>query len=483
MITTVLPAQPPPPPDGGSGLGSYLSEPVGAMGASSFDAAMQKVWDAGALLLRGAFTLTDQVGRFDLAAVVGGPGGDGDGGGFASLWPSMTWLAAMIALGLFFHQLISVALRGGRGMFRAFTGPAQFGIAIALTTGAVATLLTAADGLTTMFLSRLGEGGTFTALLDAPEVAGRFGPEPDLGSVDEQVRSMLLGLAAFFGTIPAGVGLSLLTVFRQAAVLVLVATIPITAAALVADTTTGIFWRSARWILAAVLMKPALALVLLAGVTVTTGTDGVAGLLAGTTVLLVSLFSPVVLFRLLAFVDPATGAGDAVRSRGRSGGFAEPAGDDGASESINVARFGSRTGAPGPAGRDGLTGATTGELGGSTAYRTVTAGGDGLVGGGLVGGDRGTAETIAAGPLRPRGGDGASGGHSGDHPGGGAAGDGPARGRTPGAGTPTGKSGATRRSRRRDAGSGAWAPASSTGTPATPTTPGGDDHRRGRGPR
>jgi hypothetical protein len=357
----VVPRVPPPPGGDGSGLGTHLSEPVGAMAASSFDAAMQKVWDAGALLLRGAFTLADEVARFDPAAITGG-----EDGGIGSLWPSMTWLAAMIALGLFFAQLVTVALRGGRGMFRAFSGPAQFGIAIALTGGAIATLLTAADGLTALFLGRLAEDGTFVAVLDAPATAGRFGPDPDLGAIEEGTGPMVLGLAAFFGTIPAGVGLALLMVFRQAAVLVLVATIPITAAALVADTTASIFWRSARWILAAVLVEPVLALVLLAGVTVTAGTEGVAGLLAAVTVLLVALISPVVVFRLLAVVDPATGAGLAARSRGRSAGQVEPVGDGGATESIHVARF--TASGPAPAVRVEGSPSTTGELGGTTAH-------------------------------------------------------------------------------------------------------------------
>ncbi|WP_224390415.1 hypothetical protein [Pseudonocardia sp. ICBG1293] len=443
-----LPAQPPPPDgDGGSGLGSYLSDPVGSMGASSFDTAMQKVWDAGALLLRGAFTLTDHVARFDPATMLGGSGADAAEGGFVSLWPSMTWLAALIALGLFFQQLISVALRGGRGMFRAFTGPAQFGIAMALTAGAVVTLLTAADGLTTMFLSRLDDAGTFTALLDD----GRFGPDPDLGTVEEETRSMLLGLAAFFGTIPAGVGLALLTVFRQAAVLVLVATIPITAAALVSDSTSGIFWRSARWILAAVLMKPVLALVLLAGVTVTAGADGVAGLLAGTTVLLVSLLSPVMLFRLLAFVDPATGAGEAARSRGRSRAFAEPAGDDGASEAINVARFSSSR-VPGPGGHTAAGADTGGELGGSTAHDRPTGAVPAL--------PSPVGRPSAASPAPGTAG-------TGERDTGGDRG-----GATPA--VPTGKAGTGRRPRRRDPGS---TPRSPAGRPA------GIEHRGAEGPR
>ncbi len=368
---------------GGSGLGTYLSDPIGSMTASAFDAAMQKVWDAGIGLLRGGLSLADDVAVVDPSTIIGDDA--------SSLWPTMVWLATVIGLGLFFYQLISVAVRGGRGMFRAFAGPVQFGIAIALTTGTVATLLTAADGLTTMFLSSLSAQGDFASIVDNPVVADRIGSDPDLSDVDGEVRSMLLGLAAFFGTIPAGIGFSLMMIFRQAAVLVLIATIPIAAAGLVADTTASIFWRSARWILAAVLMKTALGLVLLVGVNVMARADGVAGLLAGTAVLLVSLACPIGLFRLLAFVDPGTAAGAAVRSRREWRGFSEPGSDNGTTESVNIARYTAQAHRPGGSQHGGSphggsTAGAGGELGGTTAGPAAT----GRAGGPTAGGS-GTA--------------------------------------------------------------------------------------------
>ena len=51
----------------------------------------------------------------------------------------------------------------------------------------------------------------------------------------------------------------------------LIATVPITAAGLLANTTATWFWRSLRWMLAAILMKPALALVLVVGVNMLSG--------------------------------------------------------------------------------------------------------------------------------------------------------------------------------------------------------------------
>ena len=54
-------------------------------------------------------------------------------------------------------------------------------------------------------------------------------------------------------------------IWRQAAILVLVATIPITAAGLLAHTTASWFWRGLRWTLAAIAVKPVLALIVVIG--------------------------------------------------------------------------------------------------------------------------------------------------------------------------------------------------------------------------
>lgn len=393
MTALLLPLQPAPPPDGGGGpsgpsLGDYISNPIGSAAQSAFDTAMQNVWNAGIWLLKAGFTLADQVSTVELDSVTG------QSQGASSLWSSLMGVAGMIALGLFFFQLISVALRGGRGMFRAFTGPLQFGLAIALTTGVVVALLQTSDGLTEFFLSRLDGATSFDQALANDTVAARIGENPDLGEVEDSARSMILGLAALFGIIPAGIGFALQMIFRQAAILVLVATIPMLAAMLVADSTAPSFWRGVRWLLAAILMKPALALVLLIGVSVMARAEGVAGLLAGTAVLLVSLFCPMVLFRLLAFVDPGTGAGMALRSGGGSRGSSAPGADGGTSESINVARM-ARSGSGGGGGPSAGGG---GELGGSTAASptagptagsTAAAGRAGGAGAGAAGGGAG----------------------------------------------------------------------------------------------
>ena len=132
--------------------------------------------------------------------------------------------------------------------------------------------------------------------------------------LDATARSVTLGVVALVGVIPASFGFALESVFRLAAFLVLVATAPISAAGLLSDATAAWYWRGLRWAVAAAVMKPALALVLVVGVNVLSAPTGVAGLIAGAGVLLVALFAPFTVYRLLAFVDPGTNAGAAARA-------------------------------------------------------------------------------------------------------------------------------------------------------------------------
>jgi hypothetical protein len=116
------------------------------------------------------------------------------------------------------------------------------------------------------------------------------------------------------GVIPAAFAYLLEMMFRTMSIDVLVAVLPIAAAGLVAVPSSRWFWRSLRWILAAVLLKPALALILVIGVGVVAGSTGFIGILAGTAVLLLAVLLPFVLYRMLAFVDPGTDSGRDFRS-------------------------------------------------------------------------------------------------------------------------------------------------------------------------
>ncbi|MEV4734425.1 hypothetical protein [Saccharopolyspora sp. NPDC049426] len=277
--------------DIGSAIGGKLKELV----SSAFETAMQALWDASLWILREAFRLADQFSVFTV---------DTREGPISVLWPMMLWISGALALGLFFWQMTTTSLRGGRGFMRLVGGPVQYGIALAITVGMVAGFLTAADGLTHGILQYGLQSTNFQDALQHTTFAD---------AAQDGVKAVALGICAFIGVIPAGIGYVLEMLFREAAIYVLVATIPITAAGLLANVTKAWFWKAIRWILACIAMKPVLAMTLVLGVAISGGSKGLSGLLAGVGVLIISLLIPFVLFRLFAFVDPNSDAGSTFR--------------------------------------------------------------------------------------------------------------------------------------------------------------------------
>lgn len=380
----------------------------GAVGGV-IDAIMKGIWAAAVWLLRTVFQLVDS---FTTITFVSDDGGIDPASPIASIWPMLRWLSLAIALGLFFLQLITTMLRGGRGLFRLATGPLAYALAVGMTAGGFALLFAAGDGITAILLDQGLKTDGFVGVLDSTAAAKVFIPSPDLGAdpvavksaaavasqLDATARAWVLGLVALFWVIPAGLGFLLESLFRAAVFLVLVATSPITAAGLLADATASWFWRQLRWAIAAAGLKPALALVLVIGVNMLSKPTGLQGLLVGAGVLLVALFCPFVLYRLLAFVDPGTNAGAAARSfLSGSGGRGGPAGDavaadgDGpgaGAEVAHAARFDAAGGGAAGGGAAGGGAAGGGAAGGGAA-------GGGAAGGAAAGGAAGGAAAAA----------------------------------------------------------------------------------------
>ncbi|MEU7529291.1 hypothetical protein AB0A74_26435 [Saccharothrix sp. NPDC042600] len=276
-------------------IGDAMGYELLAMIVTGFELAMRAIWDASLLVLRGGFGLADRFSMFTI---------DTRSGPIAALWPLMLWIGGVIALGLFFWQLVLTNLRGGRGFMRLVGGPVQYGIALAVTIGMVAGFLAAVDGLTSGILEYGLQSKNFEDALKHTT----FGD----GAVDG-VKAVVLGICAFTGVIPAAIGFTVEMLFREAAIHLLAATVPVTAAGLLANITAHWFWVTCRWLLACVAMKPVLAMALTLGVAIAGGAQGLSGLLAGVGVLVISLFCPMVLFRLFAFVDPNSDAGAAFR--------------------------------------------------------------------------------------------------------------------------------------------------------------------------
>ncbi|WIY05542.1 hypothetical protein QRX60_17445 [Amycolatopsis mongoliensis] len=267
-------------------LGGLAGKAVGATAAGVFEPLMKATWASALFILRTAFELVDQFSIFTVSTT---------DGPVSVLWPMTLWISGVIALGMFFWQIITTVLHGGRGFVRLITGPIQYGIALAVTVGVVAAFLAAADGLTEAILSTGLRVGNFR---DALNMTGFT------DALSDEVKNIVLGLAGTFGVIPAGLGFAFEAVFREAAIYVVVATIPIAAAGLVAEVTARWYWKVVRWGLVAIVMKPALAFVLVLAVAIVGGAQGLSGLLAGIGVLFLALFVPLVLFKLFAFVDP-----------------------------------------------------------------------------------------------------------------------------------------------------------------------------------
>ena len=276
-------------------IGAALGDAVTSMVGGAFEAAMSALWEASLMLLRTAFGLADWFSVFSVSSTEGP---------LKVVWPMMLWISGVLAIGLFSWQMIMTTLRGGRGFMRLVTGPVQYGIALAVTVGMVAAFLAATDGLTDGILSYGLRSRNFT---DALSHTGF------VGAVGNGVKAVVLGLCAIVGVIPAAIGYVLEMLFRQAAIEVLVCTVPLVAAGLLAGVTAPWFWRTARWLLATIAAKPALALALVLGVAIAGGAQDLAGLLAGIGVLMISLVAPFVLFRLFAFVDPHSDPGRVFR--------------------------------------------------------------------------------------------------------------------------------------------------------------------------
>ncbi|WP_116200858.1 hypothetical protein [Amycolatopsis circi] len=269
--------------------GGVASKGLAVAAGNVFDSIMQGLWGSGLTVLQLVLEGVDAYSRFTVSKTDGPIG---------VVWPFMLWISGVLALGLFFWQIISAVLRGGRGFTRLVLGPMQYCVALAVSVGIVAALLASADGLTTFLL---GYGLHSDRFADAMHVLNF----PD--TVSKALNAVILGVSAVLGTFPAGFGMAFEMILRQAGIDVIVATIPILAAGLLANTTSRWFWKGVRGLLALIFLKPAIALVIVIGVATVAGRQGLFGLLSGIVTLLLALFMPIVLFKLFSFIDPNAG--------------------------------------------------------------------------------------------------------------------------------------------------------------------------------
>ena len=338
-------------------LGDAASKAVGDV----WLAAMTGLWSAALWLLKLSFKIIDVFTTPDLSA--SGPMG--------SVLPTTLWLGAALAVIMMFVQLaLALVRRDGESMGRIFIGIGQFGLVWVGYLGLAAGFVAAAAGL---------ERGILELMLHAQDLS-----HVDLSAnlpdkIGDITLATVLGVLGLLIVIPAAFFYVLIMFVREAALIILVATAPISAAGLVSETGKVWFWKTLRWFFSCLLISPMAALLLGIGVKLSTGViappappksgSGVGGVtdyansvntahagmaVVGCIVIAIGACCPMILFRLLAFVEPGTASGAALRqswsdaggmSGVMSGGGKQSSGSSAATQSGGDGRSGGESGA------------------------------------------------------------------------------------------------------------------------------------------
>lgn len=331
--------------------------------ADGFTSMMMAIWSGAMWLLKTAFSLIDS-----FTPNVADPG-------LAKLYSVTLWIALVIALVVAFGQIgLAVIRQDGRGFGTLAAGVAQYGVVLSCWIGVCGGLIAAASGLTK---------GLLNSLLGVDSFSGYAAGDGFVDTVSGTTEAATLGICALFILIPAAFGHMVIMMVRSAALLILTATMPLTAAGSLSEGTKSWMWKSIRWFLACVLMEPLLALVVGMGTQfawagmpdgeqkatptnplhLSDTSSNIGMSVVGSIIMLVACFMPMVLFRLLAFVDPGTASGASFRSTMNANG-----GVSGLLKGKSKAADGSGSGAATETAADGRTSSESGAEG-ETANR------------------------------------------------------------------------------------------------------------------
>jgi hypothetical protein len=238
-----------------------------------------------------------------------------EGGPLSSAYTATFWLAGAMVLVFLMIQLGIAALRrDGKSLGTALLGAAQFGLVWVAWIGYAAGILAAAGGLTHALMQSLLHVDAFSA----------WHPWEGFSTSDitDGTVATVLGVLGIF-VIFAAFGHLLVILARAAALMVLAATNPISASGLVWEGGRPWFWKAFRWFHAAAFTPTVMVLLLGLGAQLTTGValgqadalqTAIGTAVPGVMLILISCFAPLALFKLLAFVDPGTSSGAAMRA-------------------------------------------------------------------------------------------------------------------------------------------------------------------------
>lgn len=394
---------------------AYLGDAAGKVVADGWTAAMLGLWNAGLFVLRSILLLIDGFMTPYL----------GQDGPAKEVYEVTFWLALSLAVVMVLVQLgIAGVRRDGASLARVLIGAGQFlGVWMVWLVLAGATVV-AAGGLTQGLLKML-LSIDYWAQFDP---FGAFSTE----DITDGTVATVLGLLGLFMWLSA-IAMLVVWLFRAAALLVLTAATPISAAGLVSEAGRAWFWKSLRWFLATAFTPVIMVLILGLGVKITTGVvsqpstgmrSDIGTAIVGVVLLCMSSVAPLALFRLLAFVDPGTTSGASMRAgldaqgglsrvaqrllsggEGGDSGNAASTGDslgrssgEASAESTGMSRMGGAgTGGAGGAGAGAgaKTGGAAGGAGGGGAGSASAGGAAAGVGAGVLG----AAAVVAGGYL------------------------------------------------------------------------------------
>lgn len=343
------------------------SAAAGKVVADSWTTAMLALWGGGLWVLQLVFRVFDALLTPDLS----------EHGAGRDAYQVTFWFAGAL-LGVLVMIQIGVVLvrRDGKSLVVLLTGLAQFVVVWAGWVVYAVAVVAACGGITRALMRTLLKVDALAAWhpLAPFEVA-------DVGQTGLATVLGLMGLVLFL----TAIGHLCVMITRAGALIVLVAMTPTSAAGLVTEAGGGRtwFWKSFRWFHAASLTPVVMVLLLGVGVQFTNGValggteklnEAVGTAVVGVVLILISSFCPLALFKLLAFTDPNTASGAALRRgldvagglRGLVGGTAplSGTGDDsgGAAGAVGVDGRASGEAASETATSERFTAAETGML-------------------------------------------------------------------------------------------------------------------------
>ena len=289
-----------------------LPNPFGIMGSlagkivvDGWTAAMLAVWNAGLWVLRLVLGWVDSLLTPDLS----------EGGPAAELYRVTFWLAGVVLLIMAVVQIgIAAGRRDGKSLARVLIGVAQFAIVWGGWIGYTVAVTAAASGLARALMNSLMNVTSW----DAWQPWKPF----DAKDITDAATATVLGVMGLLVWV-AAIAHVIVMLTRAAALMVIVATTPIAAAGLANETTRAWFWKAFRWFHAAALAPVIVVLVTGIGMKFAEGVangqasgplQAISTAVPAVVLICIAAFSPLALFKLLAFVDPGTASGAAMRS-------------------------------------------------------------------------------------------------------------------------------------------------------------------------